>query len=140
MLEYRGESVKRYLIKRTYMLYFGMLPYSKQMELWIDKDGIESRITNWKDAKRWAGLCRSNIGSNDDENKADGIMDSWKLKPHFTLKMTHDYPIACVDFMESQGKEAIKKSLQNLETGLRKNSDDGIRGMLSATADFGTTS
>jgi len=54
--------------------------------------------------------------------------------------MTPDYPIACVDFMESQGKEAIKKSLQNLEIGLRKYGDDSsIRGMLSATADFGTT-
>ncbi|KAI4679915.1 uncharacterized protein J4E88_005805 [Alternaria novae-zelandiae] len=128
------------------MLYFGVLPYSKQMELWFDKDGIESRITDWEHAKRYAGLCRSDIKSNDDENKADGIMDSWKLKPHFTLKMTHDYPIACVDFMESQGKEAIKKSLQSLEMGLRKYGDDrkysgdSIRGMLSATADFGTNS
>ncbi|KAH6870843.1 heterokaryon incompatibility protein-domain-containing protein [Alternaria rosae] len=119
---------------------FGVLPYSKQMELWFDKDGIESRITNWKDALRYAGLCRSDIGFNDDENKDDGIMDSWKLNPHFTLKMTHEYPIACVAFMESQGKEAIKKSLQNLETGLRKYGDDSIRGLLSATADFGTTS
>ncbi|KAI4658041.1 uncharacterized protein J4E78_006431 [Alternaria triticimaculans] len=128
------------------MLSFGEFPYSKQMELWFDKDGIESRITSWKDAQRYAGLCRSDIKSNDDENKDDGIMDSWKLKPHFTLKMTYEYPIACVDFMESQGKEAIEKSLQNLETGLReygddrKYSGDRIRGMLSATADFGTTS
>jgi len=119
---------------------FGVLPYSKPIELWFDKDGIESRITNWKDARRYAGLCRSDTKFNDDENKDDGIMDSWKLKPHFTLKMTHDYPIACVDFMESQGKEAIKKSLQSLEIGLRKYGDDGIRGMLSATADFGTAS
>jgi len=67
-------------------------------------------------------------------------MDSWKLRPHFTLKMTHDYPIACVAFMESQGEEAIKKSLQSLAIGLKQYGDDGIRGMLSATADFGTTS
>jgi hypothetical protein len=84
---------------------FGTMPYSHMIELWFIENDIETRVMRWTEFIRLAGLCRI----------THDYKDAWKSRPHFIIRMTHHWPLACVQFLSSQGKEALKESLRTLE-------------------------
>ena len=84
---------------------FGTIPYSKEMQLYYTEGDKESRVLQWKELSRLAGLCQ------DDDNYGD----TWTSRPHFILKTSHHYLLACVHFISAQDRAAIKKNLKALE-------------------------
>ncbi|KAF2025754.1 hypothetical protein EK21DRAFT_92944 [Setomelanomma holmii] len=84
---------------------FGTISYSRDMQLYYTENGKESRVLTWKELSRLAGLGQH------DENCGD----TWTSRPHFVLKMSHHYLLACVDFISAQDQRVIKKSLKILE-------------------------
>ncbi|KAH7079743.1 hypothetical protein FB567DRAFT_128381 [Paraphoma chrysanthemicola] len=76
------------------------LPQPAGTELWSSIDGAETRIQKWSEVERVAGLSGfSNIYD-----------DNWKSRPHFMLKLSHQYVIECVKAVQDYWDEKYRRS------------------------------